>query len=239
MPLKRLYRLQRARLTAAPLSLRPQASWRMRCVRGVLLASLGTALCVGGYLYGQQQLQQQMAAQSSSQQARGQQAQQQIASLLNEKALQAQQLTIVLAERDALLAAQKQQQQELSATRETLSFFESLLQSNDRSRLASFVACELQPLEAGKYRYRLLLVQGMNRTDELLGRLQVSLQYQHEGKKGRISQGQSSPIKVQARHYAKLEGELEPPEGASNLLLDVQFFGEQGNQVQASCQKKI
>lgn len=239
MPIKRLYRAHRARLTAAPLTLRPQETWRGKLLRWVLLCCLMLAILMAGYWLGYRQFLSEQAQTQSQHQTATHKAQAQIASLTASAALLTQQVTILTSERDALAQAQKQAQQDVAAMRETLSFFESLLQSNDRSRIASFVACDLQPLEPGKFRYRLLLVQGTNRTDELLGRLQVNLQFQADGKKARISQGQAPIIKVQARHYAKLEGELTPPAGASNLAMDVQFFGEQGNQVLASCQKKI
>jgi regulator of replication initiation timing len=239
MPIKRLYRMQRARLTATPLSLRFQDSWRTKILRWVLLATLLFSMLAAGYWLGQQQI---IAAQMQAQdqqQSQSQYAQAQIASLSAQAALMSQQVTILRAERDTLVREQNQLQQELAAVRETLSFFESLLQSNDRSRLANFVACDLQAIEPGRYRYRLLLVQGMNRTEELRGRLQVSLQYVDGGKKGRISQGQDPVIPVKATHYARLEGELSPPASASNLLMDVQFLDEEGHQVQASCQKKV
>ncbi|QLG86970.1 hypothetical protein HQ393_01215 [Chitinibacter bivalviorum] len=239
MPIKRLYRAHRARLTATPMALRPQDTWRIKILRGVLLCSLLLLTFGGGYWLAQQQLRSEQASANSQQQNVTQKNETQIASLSAEVALLSQKVTIMTAERNTLVQQQTQAQQDVAALRETLSFFESLLQSNDRSRIASFVACDLQTIEPGKYRYRLLLVQGMNRTDELLGRLQVNLQYSEGGKKGRISQGLDPQIPVKAKHYAKLEGELSPPAGASNLVLDVQFFGEQGNQVQASCQKKI
>lgn len=197
------------------------------------------AMLAAGYWLGQRQLLTLQAQVQSEHHSSTQKTQAQIASLAAQSALLAQQVTILSSERDALVRQQNQAQQDLSAMRETVSFFESLLQSNDRARIANFVACDLQAIEPGKYRYRLLLVQGTNRTDELLGRLQVNLQYLDAGKKGRISQGLDPLIPVKAKHYAKLEGELAPPAGASNLLMDVQFFGEEGNQVQASCQKKI
>lgn len=239
MPIKRLYRAHRARLTAAPLALRPQDTWRRKLLRWVLLAGLLFATLTAGYWQGQRQLMASQALVQSEQHSATQKSNAQIASLSAELALLSQQVTILKSERDTLVRQQNQAQQDVSAMRETVSFFESLLQSNDRSRIANFVACDLQALEPGKYRYRLLLVQGMNRTDELLGRLQVNLQFVDSGKKGRISLGTDPQIPVKAKHYAKLEGELAPPAGANNLIMDVQFFGEQGNQVQASCQKKI
>lgn len=239
MPIQRLYRAHRARLTATPLALRPQDTRARRLFKGVLLTGLFASMLAAGYWLGHRQLLAQQALEQSQQQNSSQKMQAQLASLTAEAALLSQQVTILKSERDTLVREQQQSQQDVAALRETLTFFESLLQSNDRSRIANFVACDLQAIEPGKYRYRLLLVQGMNRTDELLGRLQVNLQYLENGKKGRISQGLESPIAVKAKHYARLEGELAPPAGATNLVMDVQFFGEQGNQVQASCQKKI
>ncbi|WP_410498963.1 DUF6776 family protein [Chitinibacter sp. S2-10] len=239
MPIKRLYRAHRARLTAAPLALRPEDSWRRKLLRWVLLSGLLLVMLLAGYRAGVSQVLQHQTQIQREQQGDVRKAQAQIASLTAGAALLSQQLTILKSERDALVLEQNQSRQDLAAMRETLSFFESLLQSNDRSRIASFVACDLQLIEAGKYRYRLLLVQGTNRTEELQGRLLVNLQYNEGGKKARLSQGVDPVIPVKLQHYARLQGELFVPDAVNQLQMEVQFLSEQGNQVLASCQKKI
>ncbi|MGL4997074.1 MAG: DUF6776 family protein, partial [Deefgea sp.] len=167
-------------------------------------------------------------------------SQSRLAALEQEKALIAQQLTVIGAERDALKRDLSTLQQDAAVTRETLSFFESLLQSNDRSRLARFVACDLQALAPDRIGYRLLLVQGTDKTTELSGRLQLSLQFVVNGKKQTMMVGDDQSPVLAVKHYHRAEGEFKLPDFATGpMLMDVRFVEAESKKILASCQKKI
>ena len=240
MPIKRLYRLQRARVTAMPMALKPQLGFKAKVLRYVLFGGVLLLAAYAGMRYGQYQQEIQLAKNAQLSQSQMQSSQQRLATLEQEKALLAQQLTVTGAERDALKRELSTLQQDAAATRETLSFFESLLQSNDRSRLASFVACELQTLAPDRIGYRLLLVQGTDKTTELSGRLQLNLQFLVGGKKQSIVLGDEVSPVVNVKHYHRAEGEFKLPENAVGpMLMDVRFVEAEGKKILASCQKKI
>ncbi|MGL4995419.1 MAG: hypothetical protein ACRC6G_04530, partial [Deefgea sp.] len=169
MPIKRFYRLQRARLTGMPMALKPQLGFKAKLLRYAIFVGVLLAVAYAGMHYGQYQQELILAKNAKVNQSQMQSGQSRLAALEQEKALIAQQLTVIGAERDALKRDLSTLQQDAAVTRETLSFFESLLQSNDRSRLASFVACDLQALAPDRIGYRLLLVQGTDKTTELSG----------------------------------------------------------------------
>lgn len=240
MPIKRLYRLQRARLTATPLALRPQLGFKARLLRYVILLGVLLLVAYFGMRYGQYQQEMLLAKNAQAKQSQIQSSQQRLAALEQEKALLTQQLTVIGAERDALKRDLSTLQQDAAVTRETLSFFESLLQSNDRSRLASFVACDLQTREAGRLGYRLLLVQGTDKTTELSGRLLLSLQFVVDGKKQTMTLGDEQSAVLAVKHYHRAEGEFKLPENAAGpMLMDVRFVEAESKKILASCQKKI
>ncbi|MBM5573839.1 DUF6776 family protein [Deefgea sp. CFH1-16] len=226
-------------MTATPLSLRPQLSLKAKFFRitvfmGVLLAALYTGMQLGEY-----RKEKLRSSSSLLQQNQMQGLQQRIDFLQKEQALLSQQLTVVGAERDALKRELTALQQDFAITRETLSFFESLLQSNDRNRSASFVACELQTSTVDRLRYRLLLVQGTDKTTELAGRLFVSVQYQLDGKKQQLT-ANTQGASIAVAHYHRAEGEFELPVGATGpFVMEARLVEPQGSKVLASCQKKF
>jgi hypothetical protein len=240
MPIKRLYRLQRARLTATPLALRPQLGLKTRVLRYVFFLGVLLLVAYSGMRYGQYQQDLLLAKSAQAKQNQMQTTQQRLVTLEQEKTLLAQQLTVVGAERDALKRDLVTLEQDAAVTREALSFFESLLQSNDRSRMASFVACELQMKDATRAVYRLLLVQGTDKSTELSGRLLLNLQFMVDGKKQTIAVGDSQSPVLAVKHYHRAEGEFKLPENAVGpMLMDVRFVEADGKKVLASCQKKI
>jgi hypothetical protein len=235
MPLKRFYRLQRARLTAAPLSLQPVIGWRSRLLRIVLLLCMAVSLLAIGAYLGYQYAFDRNAVSTAEKMQRLASQSEQLGSGQAKLQLLEQQIKIGQGERDGLVRALSAAQSELAAKQETLSFFESLLQSNDRSRAVSFSACELQSIGGGRWRYRLLLVQGMDRSTEFAGRLQASVQYQEHGKRQNM---QIEPLVVKFSHYLRQEGELTLPLGVQPQLFEARIFTENNKQAVASCQKK-
>ncbi|QBC44185.1 DUF6776 family protein [Iodobacter fluviatilis] len=235
MPIKRFYRLQRARLTAAPLSLQPVIGWRGRLLRIFFLLCISASLLgLGGYLGFQYALNRNALSAAEKVQRLASQSEQ-LGAVQAKQQLLEQQIKVGQGERNGLLQALTAAQGELAGKQETLAFFESLLQSNDRSRAVSFSACELQSVGAGRWRYRLLLVQGMDRSTEFAGRLQASVQFQEHGK--RQSQ-QIEPLTVKFSHYLRQEGELTLPVGAVPQVFEARVFTDSNKQAIASCQKK-
>ncbi|WP_297573573.1 DUF6776 family protein [uncultured Deefgea sp.] len=226
-------------MTATPLSLRPQLSLKAKFFRIALLMGVLLGALYAGMQLGEYRKEKWESSHFARQKNQVQSLQQQVDAVQKSQALVSQQLTVVGAERDALKRELTALQQDFAITRETLSFFESLLQSNDRNRSASFVACELQTSSVDRLRYRLLLVQGTDKTTELAGRLLVSVQYQLGGKKQQLTaKTQGAPIAV--AHYHRAEGEFELPAGAAGpLVMEARFVEPQGSKVLASCQKKI
>jgi hypothetical protein len=235
VPIKRFYRLQRARLTAAPLSLQPVIGWRSRLFRILMLFTLAAGiLALGAYLGYQYAFNRQALVAAEKTQRLASQSDQLSAALAKQQLLE-QQIKIGQGERAGLLQALTAAQGELASKQEALAFFESLLQSNDRSRAVSFSACELQALGAGRWHYRLLLVQGTDRSTEFAGRIQASLQYLEQGK--RQSQ-QIEPISVKFSHYLRQEGEITLPVTAVPQLFEARVFADNSKQAISNCQKK-
>ncbi|MEJ2794811.1 DUF6776 family protein [Iodobacter sp. LRB] len=235
MPIKRFYRLQRARLMAAPLSLQPVIGWRGRLLRIAALFCMAMSfLGLGAYVGYQYALNRNAVYLAEKMQRLASQTEQLGAGQAKLQLLE-QQIKVGQGERDGLVQALSTAQSELAAKQEALSFFESLLQSNDRNRAVSFSACELQSVGGGHWRYRLLLVQGTDRSTEFAGRLQASVQYQEHGKRQNM---QIEPLQVKFSHYLRQEGELTLPAGALPQLFEARIFTDNNKQAVASCQKK-
>ena len=226
-------------MTATPLSLRPQLTLKAKFFRIALLMGVLLGALYAGMQLGEYRKEKWESSHFARQKNQVQSLQQQVDAVQKSQALVSQQLTVVGAERDALKRELTALQQDFAITRETLSFFESLLQSNDRNRSASFVACELQTSSVDRLRYRLLLVQGTDKTTELAGRLFVSLQYQLAGKKQQLT-ANTQGASIAVAHYHRAEGEFELPVGVTGpLVMEVRFVEPEGSKVLASCQKKI
>ncbi|AZN37630.1 DUF6776 family protein [Iodobacter ciconiae] len=233
MPIKRFSRLQRARLMTARLSLQPVIGWRGRLLRLVVLLCLAASfLALGAYIGYQHAL---SSYEVSAAMQRLASQTKQLGEGRARLQLLEQQIKVGQGERDGLVRALSAAQSELAIKQETLSFFESLLQSNDRNRAVSFSACELQSIGGGRWRYRLLLVQGMDRSTEFVGRLQASVQYQEHGKRQNV---QIEPLPVKFSHYLRQEGELTLPPGVQPQLFEARIFTDSNKQAVASCQKK-
>lgn len=235
MPIKRFYRLQRARLMSAPLSLQPVIGWRGRLLRIILLLCMSMALLgLGAYAGYQYAFKRSEAREAEKTQHLASQTGQ-LSAAQSRLQLLEQQIKVGQGEREGLLQALTTAQNELSARQETLAFFESLLQSNDRNRAVSFSACELQPVAGGRWRYRLLLVQGMDRSTEFAGRLQASVQYQERNKRQNL---QIAPLPVKFSHYLRQEGEFTLPAGVAPQFFEAQIFTDASKQAIASCRQK-
>lgn len=238
-PLKRLYRLQRKRLAAAPLILRPQLGWRYRVARAFLFIVLAGALLAAGVYVGWLEAKKYERAKIAKEMAY---AKESTSLLEQERAARRsveQELTMERATREALSIDLAKAQAELASRQKALTFLDSLLTANDRSREVRFVGCELRAIEKNRYRYSALLAQGLNRAAAFEGRLLVNVGYSHSGQQGRVSLGKDKNIPLSFMHYERAEGEFVIPTDASPTSLEIRVLSSDGRRVITQCQKKL
>ncbi len=238
MPIKRFYRLQRARLAAAPIMLQPAPGRRLRALRVLLLLLMAAVLVLAGGWLGWHESTLVHRADSSGLFARVALLDKMLASEVAARRWTEQQFTVERATREALVKELALAQGEAASRQEALIFLESLLTSQDRSRAVRLVACELQLLDARRYRYRALLAQGASSDAEFNGRLSVGVDYLRRGQRGSVVLGDEKPLLVRIRHYERVEGELTLPAEAVAQALDVRILSSDGRQVIAQCHKK-
>lgn len=239
MPLKRFYRQQRIRLAAAPIRMQPTPGRRLRALRTALKLLVAAVLIgVGGWA-GWRESALAHRADSSELSARVALLDRTLASEVAARRGLEQQLVVEQSTRATLAEQLAQSQADAASHQESLVFLESLLTSNDRSRAVRLVACEMQVLEARRYRYRALLAQGFNSDAQFNGRLQVSVDYLRRGQRGSVVLGGEKPLPVQIKHYERVEGELGLPAEAIPHMLEVRLLSADGRQVIAQCRKKM
>ncbi|HSC80942.1 MAG TPA: DUF6776 family protein, partial [Chitinolyticbacter sp.] len=155
MPLRRLYRLQRARLTAAPLVLRPALGWRGRLWQCLLWFTLLGAVAGASFWWGCREGEARALGRLSSSEADMADAHRRLLASRESEARLRQQLQVAEAARGSLAQALDAAQRDAAQAREALAFFDTLLTSNDRTELVRFVACEFDPTaDATRWRYR-------------------------------------------------------------------------------------
>lgn len=240
MLLKRFHRLQRARLTAAPLALRPQWGWRSKLLAAVITLLLVVALLGFGFWLGWRDASITHRLGVDSRIARIEQLEKAVASAVAAQRLAEQNLAVEQSTRTTLARQLVQAQADLTSRQESLVFLDSLLTANDRSRSLRFVACELQASDkAHEFRYRALLAQGATNSVELTGRLEISVDYIRKQKRTRMTLGTDKPIAVKIRHYERADGALTLPADAIPQALEMRVLSSDGRQVIAQCQKKM
>ena len=235
MPLRRLYRARRARLTAAPLALRLTPTWLSQLGRYAFMLILLVAVLAAGGWYGFR------AGETHAQTNMSHEA----ADLLrNANALtdantrltaQTQQLKITEAARAALAVDLADAQQDLARSHESLAFFETLLTTNDRAHQVSFALCEFDAAGKGQWHYRLLVVQGVNQAPEFDGQLSIAANSRTGGKTSRIDM---PPQQVRVKHYQRLEGDLTLPSGLIPDSFEATLGMKDTRATLAQCQKK-
>lgn len=239
MPIKRFYRLQRARLSAAPIMLRPTPSKRVRILRFLLLLLLLSAATALGGWFGWSESERRLKETFMGQFERVVELESALASEVAMRQLIQQQLVIEKTTRSMLERELGLAQAEAASRQESLTFLDSLLTSNDRTRAIRLVACELQGLDARRYRYRALLAQGANRDEEYRGRLIASVDFMQKGRRGRVASGEDKPLVVKVKHYERVEGEVILPADAYPQALDVRIVSMDGRMLAAQCHKKL
>ncbi|GGP21657.1 hypothetical protein GCM10010970_21570 [Silvimonas iriomotensis] len=230
---RRLYRLQRARLSAAPLSVKPAPGVTGRLLQLTTLVGVLSVAVVAGVWWGYQN----GARQESERLGQAARASLANASALAQVSLQlaekTQQLQMADAARTALAGDLSSAQQELASSRERLAFFETLLTANDRAHQVSFASCEFEPGEQNKWHYRLTVVQGVDRAPEFDGVLNISAT--SKARPARIEFAQQT---VRIKHYQRIEGDVTVPDGARPELFEATLGVKDARTTLAQCQKK-
>lgn len=235
MPLRRLYRARRARLTAAPLALRPTPTWAHRLGRYSLFLLIFAAALAGGIWYGFQAGQVHAQNSMSSEAAALVRNASALAEAKARLTAQTQQLQITESARAALAADLADAQQDLARSHESLAFFETLLTTNDRAHQVSFALCEFDAAGKGQWHYRLLVVQGVNQAPEFDGQLSIVATSKVGGKISRID---VPPQPVRVKHYQRLEGDLTLPSGVMPDSFEATLGIKDTRATLAQCQKK-
>ncbi|XZG69548.1 DUF6776 family protein [Chitinibacteraceae bacterium HSL-7] len=231
MPLKRLYRMQRARLTAKPLVLQPALGWGGRLGRLMMLTLLLCGMAGAGAYFGfrhgveeTRKTQQVRASNVNELQGALDQA-------TREGERLRQQLNMAQSAQKALANELGQAQADAAQARETLAFFDSLLTSNDRSRPVRIAACEARRNADGRLHYRVLLLQGTDRAQDASGRLTLVATFKstHDG----ASRAELRNEILSFRHYRRIEGDGDIPAGAELAGVRARFDG--GKPVELAC----
>ncbi|GAA5786086.1 hypothetical protein GCM10007860_24730 [Chitiniphilus shinanonensis] len=236
MPLARFYRLRRARLAAAPMVLQPALGWKGLASRWlcllVVVALFGVAAAYWGYQHGRRDVT------GGVTQLEGQVARvrEDLAASRERESMLRQQLRVAESARVALEETLTEAQAETAQAREALAFFDSLLTSNDRARPVRFAACEFDFAGPQRWRYRILLVQGVDRTADLAGNLEISVQLKNAARQTQRLDASRQAISV--RHYRRVEGEIVLPEGAKPTQMDARLMVSGDAKPIAQCEKK-
>ena len=130
------------------------------------------------------------------------------------------------------LAKSLQALQEESATlREDNTFFRNLLSPDQGPGLVSIYhfKVERNPVLAGEYRYRLLLLKSGKREQEFVGSVQFLVTGDQAGKKVAFALPEAAPGKPQAinvsfKYYQRLEGAFQLPAGLSPKSIQIRVF---------------
>lgn len=212
----------------------PLGQWRTALPVAMTLLLLVVAGGLGWFV-ARMQFQRDLAGQSG----RIEQLEAAVAAEVIAHRLTQQQLVVEKSTREALASELAQVQAEALSGQESLAFLDSLLTSNDRRQAVRLLACELQPQEPGRFRYRALVAQGFNSDAEFLGRLVVAVEYVRRGQRGRVVLGEGSALPVRVRHYERTEGSISLPVDAVAQQLDIRVLAETGNRMMAQCRRKI
>ncbi len=148
-----------------------------------------------------------------------------------------QQLEIEQATHKELSKTLKALQEENATLREDNAFFRNLLSPAggvDKVTIHDFKV-ERNPLLAGEYRYRLLLLKAGKREEEFTGSVELLITGTLQGQRvtHRVPSppsGQARPIEVRFKYYQRLEGGFRVPEGTVVRSVQVRVFERGGDQ---------
>ncbi|MGH8673420.1 MAG: DUF6776 family protein [Burkholderiales bacterium] len=124
--------------------------------------------------------------------------------------------------------------------REEAAIFESMLATDSRNGSPlSIRRFKVEPLEAGEYRYRLLLLASGLRRGEFRGRYELLVRLTREGRSAMITlpettEPATSGFGLEFRHFRRLEGTFRVPAAARVDSVQVRVFEAGSAQVRAT-----
>lgn len=103
--------------------------------------------------------------------------------------------------------------------KDDLAFFESLMPSANRPQGITLQKVKLEMAGASQLRYRALVMQGGKGLREFSGEMHISLTFVQAGKPAIMEfpdpkTGEAGKLKLSFKHYQRLEGQINLPEGA-------------------------
>ena len=241
MPYKFVRRLKsKFGINAPRLSVRTRISWPLRMIAvGVLVAGglmLGqwvfeTGLRIAGFEKTQADLQLgQLKTRVAS-------LEQENLELKAHKLRTSQQIEIEQTTQKDLAKSLQALQEESATLREDNAFFRNLLSPDQGLGLVSIYhfKVERNPVLAGEYRYRLLLLKTGKREQEFVGGVQFLVTGEQAAKKvaytyPEIAAGKPQTIKVNFKYYQRLEGAFQLPAGLTPKSIQIRVFETGGTQ---------
>jgi len=221
-------------INAPRLSVRTRISWPLRMIAvGVLVAGgliLGqwvfeTGLRIAGFEKSQSELQ------LGQLKTRVTLLEQENLELKADKLRTSQQIEIEQTTQKDLAKSLQALQEESATLREDNAFFRNLLSPDQGPGLVSIYhfKVERNPVLAGEYRYRLLLLKTGKREQEFIGSVQFLVTGEQAGKKvaysfPEMAPGKSQPIKVSFKYYQRLEGAFQLPAGLLPKSVQIRVF---------------
>ena len=241
MPYKLVRRLKsKFGINAPRLSVRTRISWPLRMIAvGVLVAGgliLGqwvfeTGLRIAGFEKSQSELQLgQLKTRVTS-------LEQENLELEAHKLRTSQQIEIEQTTQKDLAKSLQALQEESATLREDNAFFRNLLSPDQGPGPVSIYhfKVERNPVLAGEYRYRLLLLKTGKREQEFVGGVQFLVTGEQAAKKvaytyPEVAPGNPQTIKVNFKYYQRLEGAFQLPAGLSPKSIQIRVFEAGGTQ---------
>lgn len=229
--------LRNLSVSAPRVAVRSQLPWPLRAVVLFVLLSLATAAGFALYEYGRK-----LSGPDRDE-------------LISELEQARERLAQAVAERDRNAAAavqwesrasvdrsaQQQVQQQLKALegenarlKADLAFFESLLPAQTNAKGILIRSFRVQPdAEPNSLRYRLLVQQSGRPARDFVGEVSLTVSLQHDGRASVLqlpdpSMPGAGPVALAFRHYQRVEGTFELPEGAvvQSVLVKILADGE-------------
>jgi hypothetical protein len=144
-----------------------------------------------------------------------------------------QQWRMERATRNTLTHQAAQYEAENANLREQLSFYEALLTRTDRAPALSLESFRSQSLLPGRYRLRVVLVQGQSAQSPFRGELDFRLRYEHEGRQHSLI-WPTPRLPVSVARFGRFEPDVALPDGARLRQVEVRVYAQGDNRVKLS-----
>jgi len=146
-----------------------------------------------------------------------------MAELRQKLASSEQQLRLELATRDTLSRQLQQYQTDNSALREQLAFYESLLTKTDRAPGLAIDSFRAEPFSPGRYRLKIVLVQGQSSQEAFKGELEFKLTFERSGKQESLI-WPSKRLGIKVSRFSLTESDAALPIDAKLRRVEVRVY---------------